>query len=133
VMTRATDRPEVVQPRPPAVVPAPAPGPQEAPAPRPVRVSAELAKAGEALRESSRPLAEPAAAAPKVLASIADAMIPPMTVPVNDDVAPAAGSLAELPAAARTGLEPVAGTTRKAFTRLLRDVGVFQVSARPKS
>ncbi|QDU22089.1 anti-sigma factor family protein [Urbifossiella limnaea] len=99
----------------------------------PVRVSAELAKAGDAFRESSRPLTEPAAAAPKVLASIADAMFPPMPTPAGDTVAPAAASIAELPAAARTGLEPVAGTTQKAFSRLLRDVNVFSSSARPKS
>ncbi|MFO0799053.1 MAG: hypothetical protein U0804_16415 [Gemmataceae bacterium] len=99
----------------------------------PVRLSAELAKAGDAFRESSRPLTEPAAAAPKVFASIADAMFPPMSTPVGDAVAPAAASIAELPTAARTGLEPVAGTTQKAFSRLLRDVNVFSSSARPKS
>jgi hypothetical protein len=101
-------------------------------APRPVRVSAEFAKAGDALRESSRPITEPAAAAPKVLASLAEAMLPPMPAPMGEAVAPTAVSLAELPAAARTGLEPVTGTTQKAFTRLLRDVNVFP-SARPKS
>ncbi len=106
---------------------------QTRPAPelRPVRVSAEFAKAGDALRESSRPIVEPAAAAPKVFASLAGALLPPMTASAGDAVAPAAVSFAELPAAARTGLEPVAGTTQKAFTRLLRDVNVF--SARPKS
>jgi len=102
------------------------------PAPRPVRVSAEFAKAGDALRESSRPITEPAAAAPKVFASLAEAMLPPMPAPMGEVVAPAAVSLAELPAAARTGLEPVTGTTQKAFARLLRDVNVFS-SARPKS
>jgi hypothetical protein len=130
MLNRPPDKPEVVE-RPPAVIPQ-TPDPQPAPAPRPVRVSAELAKAGDAIRESSRPLTE-AAAAPKALANIAEAMIPPMGVPMNDDVAPVAASLAELPAAARTGLEPVTGTTQKAFDRFLRDVGVFQTSARPKS
>lgn len=103
---------------------------RHAPAP-PVRVSAEFAKAGDALRESSRPITEPAVAAPKVFASLAEAMLPPMPGPMGEAVAPAAVSLAELPAAARTGLEPVTGTTQKAFTRLFRDVNVF--SARPKS
>lgn len=126
LLNRTPDKPAFVE-QPPVVVPAP-----EAPAPRPVRVSAELAKAGDALRESSRPLAE-AAAAPKALAGIAEAILPPMGMPVNDDVTPVAASLAELPAAARTGLEPVTGTTQKAFNRFLRDVGVFQTSARPKS
>lgn len=127
LLNRAPEQPVVVE-RPPVVAPAP----PDAPAPRPVRVSAELAKAGDALRESSRPLAE-AAAAPKALAGIAEAILPPMGGPMTDDVAPVAASLAELPAAARTGLEPVTGTTQKAFDRFLRDVGVFQTSARPKS
>ncbi|MBN9519821.1 hypothetical protein J0H58_15070 [bacterium] len=127
LLNRTPDAPGFVE-QPPAVVPTP-----QAPAPRPVRVSAELARAGDALRESSRPLAEPVAAAPKVVAGIAEAIIPPMAAPVNDDVLPVAASLAELPAAARTGLEPVTGTTQKAFDRFLRDVGVFQTSARPKS
>jgi hypothetical protein len=125
VLNRPTQQPQFVEHRKPVVPPAPAP--------RPVIVSVELAKAGDALRESSRPLAEPAAAAPKVFATLAEAMIPPMTVPMNDDVTPVAASLAELPAAARTGLEPVTGTTQKAFNRFLRDVGVFSMNARPKS
>jgi hypothetical protein len=108
-------------------------GSDPVPALRPVRVSAELAKAGDALRESSRPLAEPAAAAPKALATLAGAMTPPAVGPVAEDAAPVGASLAELPGAARAGLEPLTGTTQKAFNRLLRDVGVFQASARPKS
>ncbi len=108
------------------------PGVSPAPEPRAVRVSEELAKAGDALRESSRPLAEPAAAAPKVFASLAGAMLPPMPTPMGDDIAPVGASLADLPGAARSGLEPVAGTTQKAFVRLFRDVGAF-ASARPKS
>jgi hypothetical protein len=99
------------------------------PAP-PVNVTAELAKAGDALRASSRQLTEPAAAAPKVIASIAEAMIPPMPAPMGEDAAPVGAAFAELPAAAAAGLEPVAGTTRKAFNRFLQDVGV---AARPKS
>lgn len=130
-LNRTPEKPEFAD-KPPAVVPQ-TPEPPEAPAPRPVRVSAELAKAGDALRESSRPLAEPVAAAPKVVVGIAEAILPPMGAPVNDDVTPVAASLAELPAAARTGLEPVTGTTQKAFDRFLRDIGVFQTSARPKS
>ncbi len=126
LLNRTPNEPAFVEQ--PSAVPTP-----QAPAPRPVRVSAELAKAGDAIRESSRPLAEPVAAAPKVVAGIAEAIIPPMPAPVNDDVPLVAASLAELPAAARTGLEPVTGTTQKAFNRFLRDVGVFQTSARPKS
>lgn len=104
-----------------------------APEQRPVRVSAEFAKAGDALRESSRPITEPAVAAPKVFASLAEVMLPPLPAPMGDTASPAAVALAELPSAARTGLEPVTGTTQKAFTRLLRDVNVLQPAARPKS
>ena len=46
---------------------------------------------------------------------------------------PTRDALAELPDAARSGLEPVTSTTQKAFARLLRDVGGVQVSTRPKS
>jgi hypothetical protein len=125
-MNRTPEQKDFVEtPAPPAPV-------EVAPAPRPVRVSAELAKAGDAFRESSRPFTDPVAAAPKAVAAIAEAMIPAAVVPMPDDMAPVAVSLADLPAAARTGLEPVAGTTQKAFTRLFRDVGAF-ASARPKS
>ncbi|HEX4607753.1 MAG TPA: hypothetical protein VH092_06045 [Urbifossiella sp.] len=132
VANRPTGTPDVVQ-QTPGPKPIPTPRPEPAPPPRPVRVSAELAKAGDALRDSSRPLTDPAAAAPKVLATLAEAMIPSAAVPVNQDVTPVGATLADLPAAARTGLEPVTGTTQKAFNRLLRDVGLFQTSARPKS
>jgi hypothetical protein len=53
-----------------------------------------------------------------------------MPAPMGEDVGPVGASLAELPVAAAAGLEPVAGTTRKAFNRFLQDVGV---AARPKS
>lgn len=124
---RPASGPVVVEQTPPVA------GSDPVPSPRPARVSAELVKAGDALRESSRPLVEPAAAAPKALATLAGAMTPPAVGPVVEDAAPVGVSLAELPGAARTGLEPLTGTTQKAFNRLLRDVGVFQASARPKS
>lgn len=119
VFTRPVGEQEVVE----RTVPAPA---------RPVRVSDELAKAGGALAESSRPFDEAVAAAPKAIERIAGALRPPAPAPMTDVVSPVAVSLAELPAAARTGLEPVTGTTAKAFNRLIRDVGMF-TSARPKS
>jgi hypothetical protein len=46
---------------------------------------------------------------------------------------PATSALADLPDAARAGLEPVASTTQKAFARLLRDMGGVQMNPKPKS
>jgi hypothetical protein len=107
----------------------PNPAPEPAPLPRPVRIGDELAKAGEALRGSSKPLTEPAAAAPELFVKLTDALSRP-ALP-TEDFEPARRSLAELPEAARLGLEPVTGTAQKAFARLLHDVS--GVSAKPKS
>jgi hypothetical protein len=97
-----------------------------APAPHPLRVNDELAKAGEALRESSHAITDPAASAPRVLAALTDTLLksPPERTAV--DFGPAGKSLAEIPDAARAGLEPVAGTAQKAFNRLLHDVTALQ-------
>jgi hypothetical protein len=103
--------------------------PEPAPEPRPVRIGDELAKAGEALRGTSKPLTEPAAAAPELFAKLTDVLSRP-ALPA-EDFEPARRSLAELPEAARLGLEPVTGTAQKAFARLLHDVS--GVSAKPKS
>jgi hypothetical protein len=104
-----------------------------APAPPPVRIEAELAKAGGALRETSRAITEPAASGTRVFASLANVIVPPDTHPVPPDLDPAAAVLAELPEAARHGLGPVTGSTRKAFTRLLKDVGAVGTGGKPKS
>jgi hypothetical protein len=97
-----------------------------APAPHPLRVNDELAKAGEALRESSHAITDPAASAPRVLAALTDTLLksPPARTAV--DFGPAGKSLAEIPDAARAGLEPIAGTAQKAFNRLLHDVTALQ-------
>ena len=47
----------------------------------------------------------------------------PPADPMANALEPARKSLAELPVAARAGLEPVTGTAEKAFARFLRDVG----------
>lgn len=106
--------------------PAPAPTPDPAPAPRPIRVTDQLAKAGEALRDSTRAVAEPAAAAPRVFAALSDSLLNPPSAPVTIDLGPAGRSLAEIPDAARVGLEPVAGSAQKALARLMRDMGAIQ-------
>lgn len=116
---------EVVgQPRPavPEVRPTPAPVP-------PVRIGDELAKAGDALRESTEAVAAPVAAVPKLFAALTDSVAaPPRAV---SPLEPARASLADLPVAARAGLEPVTGSAKKAWNRLLRDVGA--VSSKPTS
>jgi hypothetical protein len=108
--------------------PEPAPEPREV-APRPVRIGDEFARMGDALRGAPKPIADPAALAPDVVARLTAALTPP--APDADPFAPARAALGELPDAARAGLEPVAATAQKAFSRLLRDVGA--VGAKPKS
>lgn len=118
----------------PEVTPAPeaAPAPRErAPAPpRPMRIGDEVAKAGQALRDTPKPIADSVAVAPKLYEAFASAFRPAApAAPMGDMLEPARKSLAELPDAARSGLEPVTGTAQKAFDRLLRDVALVK----PKS
>ncbi|MDY3560212.1 hypothetical protein R5W23_001437 [Gemmata sp. JC673] len=125
-------------PKPGAVVPnevAEQPKPELAPQPRasvtvphPIRINDEVAKAGQALRDTPKPFTESVAAAPKLFEAFATALGQPVE-PMGDVLEPARKSLAELPDAARTGLEPVTGTAQKAFDRLLRDVAAMK----PKS
>jgi hypothetical protein len=115
----------------PAPAPAPVPEPQPNTNPKPLRIGDELSKAGLALREAPRPISESAAMAPLLFSKVSDALTKP-TAPGGDIETPTA-ALAEIPDAARTGLEPVTGTAQKAFTRLLRDVGGVQFTPKPKS
>ena len=92
----------------------------------PMRVNEELAKAGDALRESSRTITEPAASAPRVFAALTVSLLKVPAAPVGIDLGPAGRSLSEIPDAARSGLEPVTGTAQKAFDRFLRDVTSMQ-------
>lgn len=117
-------KPEVAPP--PEKVPAPTPAPE----PRPIRFNDEFAKAGQAFRDAPNPLAESVAVAPKVF----DALTSPFTQPpapmgMGEALEPARKSLADLPDAARTGLEPVTDTAQKAYDRFLRDFA----SVKPKS
>lgn len=112
------------------VLPAP-PSPDTAPAPRPLRINDEIARAGGALRDSSRTLTEPAASGPKVFASFTTLpKLPP--APVAADLEPARRTLAEIPAAARSGLQPVTESAQRAFQRLLKDVAAVS-PGKPKS
>jgi hypothetical protein len=104
------------------VVPEPAPQP----GPPPVRLGDQLAAAGEALRDSSRPITEPAASAPGVFASLVDTLSRPPAQPAAASLEPARKSLADIPEAARIGFEPVTGSAQKGLNRLLRDVSAIQ-------
>jgi hypothetical protein len=124
---------EVVH-KPAAVEVAPAPrarpaaAPEPAPAPQPIHIGDEFAKAGEALFEAPKPLTDSVAVAPKIL----DAFTGPFKNPggppnpMGTVLEPARKSIAELPAVARTGLEPVTDTAEKAFIRFLRDMGAVK-------
>ncbi len=103
--------------------------PSVAPEPRPIRLGDEFSKVGQALLDAPNPFAGPGTGGPGVFERLTISL--PAARPAGFE--PARDALAELPDAARSGLEPVTSTTRKAFARLLRDVGGMQVSARPKS
>ncbi len=113
-----------------------APAPRERPArpdppPQPVRLGDEFAKAGQALLGAPQPLTESVAAAPRLIEAFTGPFKPsgPPPEPVSAAIEPARRSLAELPVAARTGLEPVTATAEKAFNRFLSDMG----AVKPKS
>jgi hypothetical protein len=109
--------------------PAPPP-PETAPEPRPVRIGDEFSKAGMALLDAPKSIADSTSAAPQVIAKVTDALTRP--APVVDVELPRT-AIAEIPDMARAGLEPVTGTAQKAFARLLHDVGTVRISAKPKS
>jgi len=91
-------------------------------APPPLRVSAEFARASKAIRELTRTITEPATTAPKLVASLTESLLQTPMAPANYDLGAAGQSLADIPDAAKAGLEPVGNTAQKAFNRLLRDV-----------
>ncbi len=101
-----------------------------APEPRPVRIGDEFSKVGQAILGSSKPITEPVGAAPQMFTKLTDTLTRP-TAPAGEFEL-TRKSLADLPDAARAGLEPVTGTAQKAFSRLMRDFGAVQVS-KPKS
>ena len=94
-----------------------------------MRLGDEINKAEKALLGSSKPITEPAAIAPQVLAKLTDVLTRPSAPAV--ELNPARVVLIELPEAARSGLQPVTATTQKAFARLLRDVALVQIASKP--
>jgi hypothetical protein len=105
--------PEVVnRPVPPAVVEQPAP----------TKVRDQLAEAGAALESLTRETTDKAVGPTMILLdSAARATAPADPSPLADDPTLA---LASLPSAARSSLDPITTTTRRAMTRLLKDVGL---------
>lgn len=107
------------------------PNPEQAPEPRPIRFGDAVANTGQAILDTPKPFAESVAVAPKVLDVLTSPFkLPaPPADPMGAALEPARKSLAEIPIAAREGLQPVTGTAEKAFARFLRDVG----SVKPNS
>jgi hypothetical protein len=102
-----------------------------APEPRPIRFGDAVANTSQAILDTPTPFAESVAVAPKVFDVLTSPfkMPAPPADPMGAALEPARKSLAEIPIAARVGLEPVTGTAEKAFARFLRDVG----SVKPNS
>jgi hypothetical protein len=86
----------------------------------PPRVADQLAEAGAALESLTRETTEKAVAPTRALFDTATR--PPEPAP--EPPAPPVLELASLTSAARTSLDPVTNTTRRAMTRLLKDVGL---------
>jgi hypothetical protein len=107
---------------------APQTPPPEPPRPQhePVRIADHLARVGDALRETSRPITGPAASAPPVFSALANSLSRAATAPALSKLEPARNTLAELPEAASVGFEPVTGTARKGLNRFLHDVSAIQ-------
>jgi hypothetical protein len=119
-----TGQPDVVR-----IQPVP---PDPPPARQPIRINDQIVRAGEALRDSSRTITDPATSGPKVFASFTNALTRLPVTTVVGDLEPARRSLAEIPEAAKAGLAPVTESAQKAFNRLLKDVGSVS-PGKPKS
>jgi hypothetical protein len=112
-----------------AAWPKPQPAPQADP---PVRAGVEpdgptpnigdtLSEAGSALAKLTRTTAEKAT--PRTLLPAEPVKVPDPK-PVRRDVQPATEAIAAMPAAARSGLGPMSGSTRRAINAFLRDTGL---------
>ena len=107
------------QPEPP---PPPPVQPIVTPTPAP-RIDDALSEAGRALAKLGRDTTDKATPPPALLAPV-EAVKLPHGPPAGAGGQTAGATFAALPAAARSGLEPVTGRTKKAFGALLRDAGL---------
>lgn len=80
-----------------------------------------LSEAGGALAKLSRTTAEKATPRTLLPSEVAKAAPPK---PVGGDVQPAADAITSMPSAAKSGLEPMTGSTRRAISLFLRDTGL---------
>jgi hypothetical protein len=108
------------RPAPPPVNTPPIVAPQPL-APTPT-VGETLSDAGEALASLSKATADLAISPTRSLFANTDVPWPAVRPPA--EVTPAADSLAAVPAAARSSVEPLAGSTRRAINLFLRDTGL---------
>jgi hypothetical protein len=112
----AWPKPEAVpEPEPPPVVVTPEPSPSETP-----NIGDTLSGAGSAFAKLTRTTAEKAT--PRTL--LPEPTKPADPLPVPPDAQPGAEAIAAMPAAAKSGLEPMTGSTRRAINAFLRDTGL---------
>jgi hypothetical protein len=86
----------------------------------PPKIGDTLSEAGEAIAKLSRSTAEKAT--PRALLPEASKVEPPKPRP--SDAPPGTDAIAAMPSAAKSSLQPVTGSTRRAISLLLRDTGL---------
>lgn len=94
-----------------------------APEQPPPKIGDTLSEAGEALAKITRDTTDKATPPPALFAPVEAVKLPPAKA-TTPDVQPAADTLASVPGAAKSGLEPVTGSTRRAINLFLRDTGL---------
>ncbi len=102
-------------PEPPPLVVTPEPSPSDTP-----NFGDTLSGAGSAFAKLTRNTAEKAT--PRTLLPETAKAADPLPVP--PDAQPGAEAIAAMPAAAKSGLEPMTGSTRRAISAFLRDTGL---------
>lgn len=111
----------IVWPKPQPVPPVAPPVAVEPVSPETPNIGETLSEAGSAIAKLSRTTAEKAT--PRSLLP-GEAMKHHDPVPVPPEAQPGTEAIAAMPAAAKTGLEPVTGSTRRAISLFLRDTGL---------
>jgi hypothetical protein len=109
--------------KPPVATPAPevaivVPKPEPIPTPRPARVSDKLAEAGEAFAAITQRTADEALTPTRNLFPMPE----PVALPHVPEIVPETDPLAQLPGAAKAGLEPVTSSAKRAWNVFVRDV-----------